>query len=244
MELIKWYQHIKKSLNTILSSSGYTQPDHVNIRTESCVTCLRLVFVQIAEFRAAAKRLKRRRATAAAQAALMTNALLMLIDDCHAHFMELGTSIELAIGEINKKVIEAANGSDPDRNQVPIFNNVGPILEAYYTHYYYYGQPVDKNRADVQAAIQEKKDRLARLEAKKLIDKESKKGKKSKRSRKAQSPTASRPTTAADGDNDGEDVESKKPTLGSQKDTDDECNRKATMYIYINEDLYYPDINN
>ena len=92
----------------------------------------------------------------------------------------------------------SSGSSDGDDNEYNYNYNYNYYYN--YTHYYYYGQPIDKNRADVEAADQEKKNRLARLEERKRTEKEAKKNKKSKRSRRAEFSSASRPTTAADGD--------------------------------------------
>jgi hypothetical protein len=103
--------------------------------------------------------------------AATSNLLVMMVEDCHSKYLEYSVAIETAIGLRNKALILSTCDKDPERNASILFQH--DMLEAYYTHYYYFGQPIDKNRELIAAAAKEKAERLSKLEAER---KEKKKG--------------------------------------------------------------------
>ena len=168
--------HIKKSLNRLYNTTNRPVSPSVLKKEENATTSLKLCFSNIQLFRTANKKTRRRKYTSAT-ASLGVGQLQMLIEETHSCYLEYSVTIEMTIGSINRDMI-LISPEDTERNSMSFFKL--DLLEGYYTHYYYFAEPIDRSREDAAVIAAEKAERLRRLEE----ERERKKGGKKKKKKK------------------------------------------------------------
>ena len=72
-----------------------------------------------------------------------------------------------------------SGSQDPERNQISFLQH--DMLESYFIHYYYFGLPIDKNRAQLALIAAERAERIRKLEEERRLKSSKSKKKKSKR---------------------------------------------------------------
>ena len=175
-------------------------PTSVTNKESSALTSLKLSFSNLHTFRTANKKTRRRKYTSAANANIGVGPLQMFIEESHSCYLEYSVTIEMAIGDINRDAI-LHSPEDKERNAMSFFKH--DLLEAFYTHYYYFGEPIDKSREDAAVVAAERAERLRRLEE----ERERKKGGKNKKKKKRRHQLSPVGVTAADlGDSVGGEI--------------------------------------